>query len=677
VCAPPPDDGETSTTCQRGRLRDRFGKTHGAGARRRDDATIIVSVLADLSEPPVDVMSALRRYFGHDSFRTGQQELVEAVVGGCDLLAVMPTGSGKSLGFQLPAVMLPGVTLVVSPLISLMKDQVDELTRRGIPAATLHSQMTTEARHAAVRAATDGTLKLLYVAPERFASSRFSSALAELPVACFVVDEAHCVSEWGHDFRPDYRRLRAAAGECRRSDGRPGRPPVAAFTATATPEVRDDIVELLGLSSPRIVVAGFDRPNIELHVRPVSGDTEKHELLPRLVSSARCLVYSATRRKAEEAADTLKSGGLNAAAYHAGLADAERTRVQDAFAAGGLSVVCATNAFGMGIDRPDVETVIHMDIPGSVEAYYQEIGRAGRDGRQAIATLLWNYADVKTREFLIDKGRDELSDRALMRIEPEELQRRKDLEHRKLRRMVAYADGAACLRGTILRYFGDPAAMSACGTCSNCRRRTPLDPASLLLVRKILSGIARAGERFGRRRIAAMLVGDLDDLPPRLTTLSTTGILAGEAPSTIERWIDAACGAGLVAASADTYRMLTLTAAGRDVMAGRVEDVSMTMPAAPASRMRKRSRRQRDRLDASREAPAATPDDATVAALREWRLAEARRRAIAPFIILHDRTLLAIAAARPQSIAELLAIPGVGPGKAGEYGEAIVALVRR
>jgi ATP-dependent DNA helicase RecQ len=338
------------------------------------------------------VVSALRRYFTHESFRTGQQELVDTVLGGRDLLAVMPTGSGKSLGFQLPAVLLPGVTLVVSPLISLMKDQVDELNRRGIRAAALHSQAPADARREALRAARAGELKLLYVAPERFASEIFSRILAEVAVARFVVDEAHCVSEWGHDFRPDYRRLRAAASECRRSDGGSGRPPMAAFTATATPEVRQDIVELLGLSAPRVVVAGFDRPNIELRVRPVSGDAEKHQLLAEMVPTARCLVYASTRRKAEEAAGTLTMAGRQAAAYHAGLSDAERTRVQDAFAAGSLSVVCATNAFGMGIDRPDVEAVVHMDIPGSLEAYYQEIGRAGRDGRRAIATLLWNYA---------------------------------------------------------------------------------------------------------------------------------------------------------------------------------------------------------------------------------------------------------------------------------------------
>jgi ATP-dependent DNA helicase RecQ len=641
-------------------------------------------------DPSADVVSALHRYFGHESFRTGQQELVDAVLGGHDLLAVMPTGSGKSLGFQLPAVLLPGVTLVVSPLISLMKDQVDELDRRGIRAAALHSQTSADMRREALGAAQAGELKLLYVAPERFASPTFGRVLREIPVARFVVDEAHCVSEWGHDFRPDYRRLRAAASECRRSDGGAGRPPMAAFTATATPEVRTDIVALLGLAGPRVVVAGFDRPNIELRVQPVSGDAEKHELLPAMVPAARCLVYAATRRKAEEAADTLRLAGLHAAAYHAGLGDAERTRVQDAFAGGNLSVVCATNAFGMGIDRPDVEAVIHMDIPGSLEAYYQEIGRAGRDGRHAVATLLWNYADVKTREFLIDKGRDDLPDRAAIRVDPAELERRKDLERRKLRRMVAYADSADCLRSTILRYFGDAAAPGACGSCGNCQARTTLDPESRLLIRKIFSGIARAGERYGRRRITAMLVGAVDDLPPPLTGLSTTGILAGWDPKTIERWIDAACGAGLVAMSRDEYRTLTLTPLGRDVMAGRVEDVQMSVPASRPVGGGRRARRKRPRSesfpqrgsrgpardDAVTESPEIPPDQATVTALREWRLAEARRLAIAPFIILHDRTLMAIAAARPQSTDELLAVPGIGPGKAAEYGDAIISVVR-
>src|SRR5881396_331025 len=526
----------------------------------------------------VDLVTALHEHFGHTAFRGGQEDLVRAVVEGHDVLAVMPTGSGKSLGFQLPAVLLPGTTLVVSPLISLMKDQVDELNKRGIRAAALHSMLPGEVRRESMKAARAGDLRLLYVAPERFASDPFIGVLRDVAIARFVVDEAHCVSEWGHDFRPDYRLLRNAAGACRRADGQPGRPPLSAFTATATPEVRDDIVELLGLASPRVVVSGFDRPNIDLRVRPVSGDYEKHAVLPGLVGNHRSLVYAATRRNAEEAATALQAAGIAASPYHAGLKDTERTKAQDGFASGALHVVCATNAFGMGIDRPDVEAVIHVDIPGSLEAYYQEIGRAGRDGRPAIATLLWNYADVKTREFLIDRGREHPTGRPAVPLDPIDVARRKEIEHKKLRRMVAYANSAGCLRATILRYFGDAAAREPCGACGNCGRRTPLDAPARLFVRKILSGIARAGERYGRRKIAAMLVGNIDELPESLTRLSTTGLLQDEHSRTVERWIDAASGAGLIQASDDEYRMLSLTPSGRDVMAGRVDDMLMAVP---------------------------------------------------------------------------------------------------
>ena len=538
----------------------------------------------------IDLVPVLHRHFGHRSFRAGQEALVRAVLEGRDVLAVMPTGSGKSLGFQLPALMLPGTTLVVSPLISLMKDQVDELDRRGIRAAALHSMLSADARAEALRAARSGQLRLLYVAPERFAYDQFAQMLRDVPIARFVIDEAHCVSEWGHDFRPDYRRLRDAAAACTRGDGRAGRPPVAAFTATATPEVRDDIVGLLGLSRPHVIVAGFDRPNIHLRVLPVAGDNEKHRILAGLVGRRRALVYASTRRKAEAAAATLQAAGIDAAAYHAGLADDERVRVQEAFASGAVRVVCATNAFGMGIDRPDVDAVIHVDITGSIEAYYQEIGRAGRDGREAAATLLWNYADVKTREFLIDHGRDEQADRQGVAIDPAEVARRKELEHKKLRRMVAYAEASGCLRATILRYFGDPAAREPCGSCGNCERRTLLGARELELVRTILCGIADAGQRYGRRRIAAMLTGDVEDLPEALARVPASGALRGERPRTVEHWIDAACGAGLLRASPDQYRVLSLTASGRDVTDGRAGEVRMAPPSTP---LLKRGRRAR------------------------------------------------------------------------------------
>jgi ATP-dependent DNA helicase RecQ len=626
-----------------------------------------------------DPQEALHRYFGHSAFRPGQEDLVRAVLDGEDVLAVMPTGSGKSLGFQLPAVLLPGTTLVVSPLISLMKDQVDELNRRGIPAAAIHSSLSTDARREALRAAESGALRLLYVAPERFASDHFLGTLRHLPIARFVVDEAHCVSEWGHDFRPDYRRLKEAAGGCQRGDRTQGRPPVAAFTATATPEVRDDIVALLGLERPRIVVAGFDRPNIHLTVRCVSGSTEKHRLLPQLVANQRALVYVATRRSAEETASTLSTAGIDAAAYHGGLGDGERTRVQDAFASGAIRVVCATNAFGMGIDRPDVEAVVHFEIPGSLEAYYQEIGRAGRDGRPASATLLWNYADVKTREFLIDMERDD-SRRDRPAIEVAEVARRKDLERRKLRRMVAYADTVSCLRATILRYFGDPAAREPCGSCGSCDGHTLIGEEARLLLRKILSGIARAGERYGRRKISSMLVGETDDLPPPLRNLSTTGLLRDEATRTIERWIDAASAAGFIRTSDDQYRTLGLTPLGRSVMAGRIEDVRMSVPSMMSPHSTKRSGQRKARgakRPALIHAPKMKPDAVIVEALRTWRLDEARRRAVAPFVILHDKTLLAIASACPRTRSELLTVPGIGPGKLMAFGDAIVGVIVR
>jgi ATP-dependent DNA helicase RecQ len=427
-------------------------------------------------------------------------------------------------------------------------------------------------------------------------------------------------------------------------------------------------------------VAGFDRPNIDLRIQPVAGEQEKEALLPALVGDHRALVYAATRRNSEAGASTLRASGIQAAAYHGGMSDAERTRVQDAFASGSMRVVCATNAFGMGIDRPDVEVVVHLNIPGSIEAYYQEIGGAGRDGRPATATLLWNYADVKTREFLIELDREERPGRLAVPLDPADVARRKELEHRKLRRMVAYADTGACLRATILRYFGDPAAREPCDACGNCARRVSIDAEARLLLRKILSGVARAKERYGRKKIAAMLVGDTSALPEALAGLSTTGLLREEQPRQIERWIDAACGAGLLCASNDQYRTLSLTALGRDVMAGRVADVRITVPLDKrATRRQRRQRRGRESIDgfrAPQEARGEIVDSGVedrIEALRAWRREEARRREVPAFVILHDRTLEAIAAAVPRSTADLCGVHGIGPAKLAAYGDAILA----
>ena len=554
-----------------------------------DDDAIVVGIMTAACESPTALLSALHSHFGHSTFRAGQEQVVRAVLRGRDVLAVMPTGFGKSLGFQLPATVLPGTTLVVSPLISLMKDQVDELNRRGISSGALHSMLSPDDRRAVIDAARGGRLRLLYVAPERFGSDPFLRLLRELTIARFVIDEAHCVSQWGHDFRPDYRRLRAAAAACRAGD-RPGRPPIAAFTATATPEVREDIVRMAGLESPEILVAGFDRPNIYLRVEAMRDEEEKHARLPQLVSGRRALVYASTRRTTEAAAATLQGAGIPAAAYHAGMADKERTRVQDGFANGSLRVVAATNAFGMGIDRPDVDAVVHFAIPGSLEAYYQEVGRAGRDGRPATATLLWDFADVATRQFLIDGPR--ASPRFLRAgqppPDPEEQARRRALDHAKLQRMIAYAETTDCLRAAILRYFGEAAVAPRCRSCGNCQQQG-LDADQREIVRKVLSGIARAGERYGRRRIVALLVGDVSELPPNLAALSAAGTLRHEPAAAVHQWIDAAVAAGLIAVSPDDYRTLSLTPLGRQVMSGRGDGVPIVAPRGLAATSWRRS----------------------------------------------------------------------------------------
>jgi ATP-dependent DNA helicase RecQ len=391
-------------------------------------------------------------------------------------------------------------------------------------------------------------------------------------------------------------------------------------------------------------------------------------------------VYAATRKSAERAAGTLRSAGLAAEAYHAGLADAERVRVQNAFAAGEARVVCATNAFGMGIDRPDVEVIVHYELPGSLEAYYQEIGRAGRDGRPADAVLLWNYVDVRTREFLIEREDEEDPRRSKEPRDPGERERRRELERKKLRRMVAYADSTGCHRATLVGYFGERDVRPRCSACGNCGRRRPLDPDQLLLLRKILSGVARGGERWGKRRIAAMLTGRLEGLPERLTGLSTTGLLEGERPGRVEEWIDAAVGAGLLVPTEDAYRTLALTGAGREVMAGRATEVEITLPEPAPVRAAGRKRKTPARDFASTptsDSLRGTADPALLDALRVWRREESARRGVPAYVVLHDRTLEALAVDRPATLGALSEIPGIGPAKLADYGLALLSLLAR
>ncbi|MCE9638401.1 MAG: ATP-dependent DNA helicase [Planctomycetes bacterium] len=523
---------------------------------------------ADLSA--VDLRAQLRALFGHDGFRPGQEAVVRAVLAGRDVVAVMPTGSGKSIGYQLPALLLDGPTLVVSPLIALMKDQVDALQAAGHAATFINSSLDPDEQDARLRACVAGQFRLLFVAPERIGSERFVEACPALRVARLAVDEAHCVSQWGHDFRPDYLRLAELRNLL-------GAPPTAAFTATATARVRTDIVRQLGLVDPHVFVAGFERPNLRLLVHRPETVARKLALLDEAIArnGTPAIVYAATRKNVEQAAAHLRSRGIDALAYHAGLAAAERERVQDAFMDGASPVIVATPAFGMGVDKADVRLVVHYDVPGSVEQYWQEAGRAGRDGKPAECVLLYNFADVRIQRFFIDGANPEpavyrhVLDRcadglidlsaiegdaptknqvavetavrtlrragALVRVEDpatgderyvlapdtprgevpldlDALAAKREGDDERLRAICGYASGSTCRRAVVLRYFGSDDVRDACGACDRCEKvdrpaTRALNDDERRIVRIALSGVARVDDRFGRSRIANFLAG--------------------------------------------------------------------------------------------------------------------------------------------------------------------------
>jgi ATP-dependent DNA helicase RecQ len=475
----------------------------------------------------MELSSVLRQRFGFEEFRPAQKQVIDAVMAGKNSLAVMPTGSGKSLCYQLPALVMPGLTLVVSPLIALMKDQVDQLNHLGLPATVINSSVSREQQRSRLEQAMAGKIKLLYIAPERFQNDEFKAALARTQVSLFAVDEAHCVSLWGHDFRPDYLRLRRAIADLKS-------PPVLALTATATPAVRRDIITQLGMEGAPEIVSGFDRPNLYLEVREVATNAEKIRSIVELARWASLgIVYAGTRKNVEDIHANLRRAGIETAAYHAGLGLPERKAVQDKFMSASRCVIVATNAFGMGIDRSEVRFVVHADIPDSVEAYYQEIGRAGRDGDQARCLLLFSYADKWIPEFFIDSshppaeilkyvfaklcrsGEREIlgeawrklsatrdhrfhasvtllhrygyleriqtrdgrgvrilkpNDTNLHGINFEELEARREFEYKKLAVMLNYASRFKkhCYRSFILSYFGEWSRSRQCGNCSRC-----------------------------------------------------------------------------------------------------------------------------------------------------------------------------------------------------------------
>ena len=602
----------------------------------------------------------LKQYFGYDSFRPGQDKLVQSILSGRDTLGIMPTGAGKSICYQVPALLLPGLTLVISPLISLMKDQVGALNEAGVPAACVNSAMSAESMRDVLGYAAQGGYKLLYVAPERLTAPAFLSFAQRVPVSMVTVDEAHCISQWGQDFRPSYLKILDFLAAL------PARPLVSAFTATATEAVRDDIVRALGLRDPFVLTTGFDRPNLYFAVeRPPSKPNALLRLLAARTGKSG-IVYCATRKTVDDVCDMLLAKGLPATRYHAGLSAEERQRNQEDFLYDVKPIMVATNAFGMGIDKSNVSFVIHYNMPKNMESYYQEAGRAGRDGEPADCILLYSGQDVHTAEFLIGHSH-EAGDSS---VDPETRQALIERDRDRLRQMTFYATTDECLRRYILRYFGEQAPVS-CGHCGNCD--TVFEQVDATVdAQKILSCVYRMAERglhFGRGMAAAVLVGSQSEQIKkfRLDTLSTYGIMRGTSMARVRQLTDALIERGCLKADPDRYNALFLTASGNALMRGR-DTFALRLP---------REKKPETKATHRRAVPLeADVDESLFERLRTLRAALAQKAHVPPYVIFSNATLADMAARQPITEFELLTVRGVGEAKARRYGDAFLDAIK-
>ena len=599
-------------------------------------------------------MEALRQYFGFSSFREGQQTLIDAVLAGRDVLGVMPTGGGKSLCYELPALLLPGLTLVISPLISLMKDQVMALQNAGIPAGCIHSAMSVEELREAYRDTRFGAYKILYIAPERLLTDGFCALAQELEISLLAVDEAHCISQWGQDFRPSYLKILDFLQKL------PRRPALAAFTATATAQVRSDIVRILQLQDP--VVTGFDRPNLRFEVlRP----QDKRRALLELLEERRDksgIVYCATRKGVEQICELLQSSGFAASRYHAGLSPDERRQNQEDFICDRCTVMVATNAFGMGIDKSNVSYVIHCNMPKSVEAYYQEAGRAGRDGAPADCILLFSPGDITTAKYLIlnQTENDELTDEERQAVQAQDLIR--------LEQMTGYCKTTGCLRGYLLDYFGQPHA-PRCENCGNCQAEYDLQDltreAQMILscvvrVRTRLGycvGTALLGQVLRGSRAARVRELGLEDLP-------TYGLMRDLPAGRIRELLELLEAGGYLQTDPVHGGVDTTPQAAEVLFHGQRVEVSV-------KRQPLQEQPARGRAKAKAERPKKAEDD-LLAALKALRLRLSQEQHIPAYIICTNATLLDMAARRPRTIEELLEVSGIGQAKAERFGDAFL-----